>query len=131
MRTTVLLLVAFALAACDADDPVSTRYGPVEVIRTEASFADDVEIIVSDLRLEPNSEIPHHQHTTEELVYVLEGSVLHIEDGRPDRTLRAGDMVVIAPHKAHGPRVGPEGARAISIKFEKSDAVEPAPIEQN
>ena len=61
--------------------------------------------------------MPGHSHAAEELVYVIEGSAIHVEDGKPERTLRPGDMAVIPPETVHRPRGGPDGARAITVRF--------------
>ncbi|MDJ0748080.1 MAG: cupin domain-containing protein [Woeseiaceae bacterium] len=127
MRIILTGLVAIVLVAC-ADEPGALqRYGPVEVIRTPASFAEGVEIIVSDVRIAPDAEVPGHSHAAEELVYVIEGSAIHIEDGVPERTLRAGDMAVIPPETVHRPRGGPDGARAITVRFRLPDRAERDP----
>ncbi len=117
MRFILIGLIAAFLFACADEPETPQRYGPVEVIRTPASFADDVEIIVSDVHIAPDAEIPAHSHAAEELVYVIEGSAIHAEDGLPERTLRAGDMAVIPPETLHRPRGGPAGARAITVRF--------------
>lgn len=127
MRIILTGLVAVFLVAC-ADEPgTAQRYGPVEVIRTPASFAEGVEIIVSDVRIAPDAEVPGHSHAAEELVYVIEGSAIHIEDGVPERTLRAGDMAVIPPETVHRPRGGPDGARAITVRFKLPERAERDP----
>lgn len=117
MRFLLAGFVATFLFACADEPDTPRRYGPVEVIRTPASFADDVEIIVSDVRIAPDAEVPGHSHAAEELVYVIEGSAIHVEEGLPERTLRAGDMAVIPPEAVHRPRGGPAGARAITVRF--------------
>ncbi len=134
MRLILIGLFAAFLLGCGEEPEVPERYGPVEVIRTPASFADDVEIVVSDVRIAPDAEVPGHSHAAEELVYVIEGSAIHVEDGLPDRTLRPGDMAVIPPETVHRPRGGPAGARAITVRFKlpernERDAV-PASVEQ-
>ncbi len=118
MRIILTGLIAVFLIACADEPETAERYGPVEVIRTEASFADDVEIIVSDVRIAPGAEVPGHSHAAEELVYVIEGSAIHVEEGLPERTLRSGDMAVIPPETVHRPRGGPDGARAITVRFQ-------------
>lgn len=129
MRIILTGLVAVLLVAC-ADEPgTQQRYGPVEVIRTPATFAEGVEIIVSDVRIAPDAEVPGHSHAAEELVYVIEGSAIHIEDGVPERTLRAGDMAVIPPETMHRPRGGPDGARAITVRFRLPDRAERDPAD--
>ena len=124
MRIILTGLIAAFLVACADEPEAPVRYGPVEVIRTEASFAEDVEIIVSDVRIAPDAEVPGHSHPAEELVYVIEGSAIHVEDGKPDRTLRPGDMAVIPPETVHRPRGGPDGARAITVRFKLPERAE-------
>lgn len=127
MRIILTGLVAVFLVAC-ADEPgTPQRYGPVEVIRTPASFAEGVEIIVSDVLIAPDAEVPGHSHAAEELVYVIEGSAIHVEDGVPERTLRAGDMAVVPPETVHRPRGGPDGARAITVRFKLPEREERDP----
>ena len=121
------LMAAFLFACADETEPPQ-RYGPVEVIRTPASFAEDVEIIVSDVRIAPDAEVPGHSHAAEELVYVIEGSAIHVEDGLPERTLWAGDMAVIPPETVHRPRGGPAGARAITVRFKLQERAERDPV---
>ena len=128
MRIFVAGLFAVFLVACGDTQETPARYGPVEVMRTPLSFAEDVEVIVSDVQLAPDTEVPNHSHAAEELVYVLEGSVVHVEEGLPERTMRAGDMVVIQPEAAHSPRSGPEGARAVTIRFRLPDRAERDPV---
>ena len=132
MRIILTGLIAALLVACADDPETPERYGPVEVIRTPVSFAEDVEIIVSDVRIAPDGEVPGHSHAAEELVYVIEGSAVHVQDGRPERTLRPGDMVVIPPETTHRPRGGPAGARAVTIRFKLPDREErDAPAEDS
>ena len=133
MRIILIGLIAAFLFACADERETPQRYGPVEVIRTPASFADDVEIIVSDVRIAPDAEVPGHSHAAEELVYVIEGSAIHVEEGLPNRTLRAGDMAVIPPETVHRPRGGPDGARAITVRFKLPEREErdAAPVERD
>ena len=131
MRIILTGLVAAFLVACTDEPGTPQRYGPVEVIRTPASFAEGVEIIVSDVRIAPDAEMPAHSHAAEELVYVIEGSAIHVEDGVPERTLRAGDMAVIPPETVHRPRGGPAGARAITVRFRLPERAERDPADAN
>ncbi|MDJ0709456.1 MAG: cupin domain-containing protein [Woeseiaceae bacterium] len=124
MRLFLTGLIAACLVACADEPEAPERYGPVEVIRTPASFADGVDIVVSDVRIAPDAEVPAHSHVAEELVYVIEGSAIHVEDGKPERTLRPGDMAVIPPETMHRPRGGPAGARAITVRFKLPDRAE-------
>jgi quercetin dioxygenase-like cupin family protein len=72
----------------------------------------------------PNATVPRHYHPGEEFVYVLEGSAVHVEQGKPDRILKAGDTYVIAPRAIHAPRGGADGARAVVFRVHVQDAEE-------
>jgi quercetin dioxygenase-like cupin family protein len=76
----------------------------------------DLEVIVSDVIIPPNATVPRHYHPGQEFLYVIEGSAVHVEQGKPDLPLKAGDTYVIPPRAIHSPRGGPEGARAIVFR---------------
>lgn len=84
-----------------------------EITRAPLTAADGHEVIVSDVTIEPNTTVPRHYHPGEEFVYVIEGSVVHVEEGKADRILRAGDAVTLAPEVEHAPRGTEEGGRVV------------------
>ncbi len=104
--------------AHDSDAPASHKPAPGsnEMLRAPVAAAPGIEVIISDVVIPPNASVPWHYHPGEEFVYVIEGAAVHVEDGKPDRTVRAGDSLVIPPRARHAPRGGPEGARAIVFR---------------
>lgn len=90
--------------------------GSNQILRAPIQMAEGVEVIISDVVIPPNGQVPRHFHPGEEFLYVIEGSAVHIEEGQPDRLLRAGDAYVIPPRAAHSPQGGPQGARAIVFR---------------
>jgi quercetin dioxygenase-like cupin family protein len=50
--------------------------------------------------LEPGGHTPHHQHESEHLNYILEGSGVALE-GEIPRPVCAGDFVLVKPHEKH------------------------------
>jgi len=50
--------------------------------------------------LEPGGHTPHHQHESEHLNYILEGSGVAVE-GETPRPISAGDFVLVTPHERH------------------------------
>lgn len=90
--------------------------GSNERLRTPLALADGIEVIISDVVIPPGATVPRHYHPGEEFIYVLEGSAVHVEQGKPDRTLRAGDAYVIPPEAEHAPRAGAEGTRAVVFR---------------
>lgn len=90
--------------------------GSNEMLRAPLTMANGLEVIVSDVIIPPNEATPRHYHPGEEFVYILEGSVVHIEEGKPEFVLRAGDAVTLAPEVEHAPRATEEGARVIAFR---------------
>ena len=86
------------------------------MLRAPLTIADGLEVIISDVVIPPNATVPRHYHPGEEFLYVIEGSAVHVEEGKDDRILSAGDAYVIPPLAIHAPRGGPDGARAIVFR---------------
>lgn len=145
--TSVLVLGA-ALGSCsqqpaaDANEeiaqsilvtnPEGLEPGSNEMLRSALSGAPELEVLISDVIIPAGAEVPRHYHPGEEFVYVIEGSAMHVEEGQPDRKLKAGDAMVIAPEAVHSPRGGPDGARAIVFRVHVRDQPEriPVPLEE-
>jgi len=137
-------LACLALAACqqssqitdaDADQavaavtaPAGLKPGSNEMLRAPISAAPELEVLISDVIIPPNSEVPRHFHPGEEFVYVIEGTAVHAEQGKPDRLIRAGDSMVIPPQAVHAPRGGPQGARAIVFRVHVMGQPERIPV---
>lgn len=91
--------------------------GSNEMLRTPTGMADGLEVIISDVIIPPNATIPRHYHPGEEYIYILEGSVIHVEEGKEDQLLKAGMTYVIPPKAEHAPRATEEGARAVVFRI--------------
>ena len=102
------------LVACAAPLPPP---GSTELLRTEIKAADNIEVIVANVFLPPGVEVPRHYHPGEEFLYVVQGSAVHVEEGRADQELKAGEAYVIPPEVIHAPYGGPEGAHAIVFRI--------------
>ena len=136
MKVNIIVLAALLAASCDTarqDDASSaqvaeaTRYPPPgsnQMLRAPLTIADGLEVIISDVVIPPNATVPRHYHPGEEFLYVLDGSAVHVEEGKDDRILSAGDAYVIPPRAIHAPRGGPDGARAIVFRVHVEGADE-------
>ncbi len=72
-------------------------------------------IMVTKWELKPNIVFPVHDHVSEQVTMVREGTVTLKFPDAEDVTLGPGDMLVIPPSVPHGVEVGPEGATAIDL----------------
>jgi quercetin dioxygenase-like cupin family protein len=111
VRASCLLLAGLLLSACGNE----TDRKLIEEFRVDKAAGEDLEVIISEARIPPNTTIPPHYHPGEEIVLLLEGSALHSEQGKPDRHLVAGKRVVIPTGVVHSPTIGPEGAHIVVI----------------
>ena len=96
--------------------PYPPPAGSNEVLRSALAGTPGVEVIVSDVVIPPNGQVARHYHPGEEFLYLIEGSAIHVEEGKADLPLRAGDSYAIPPRAIHAPRGGPDGARAIVFR---------------
>ena len=102
MKVNIIVFAALLAASCDTarqDDASSaqvagaTRYlppGSNQMLRAPLTIADGLEVIISDVVIPPNATVPRHYHPGEEFLYVIEGSAVHVEEGKDDRILSAG-----------------------------------------
>ena len=120
----VLSTVACAPGARDPTPPPGSH----EMLRASIEAAPGLEVVLSDVVIPPDATAPSHAHPGEELVYVLSGSAVHMEEGKPDRLVKAGEALRIAPGVVHAPRGGPEGARAIVFRVHVQGAPERARV---
>ena len=58
--------------------------GSNQILRAPVTIADGLEVIISDVVIPPNATVPRHYHPGEEFLYVLEGSAVQVEEGKPD-----------------------------------------------
>lgn len=73
-------------------------------------------VMVTRWELAPNVQLPTHDHVSEQVTMVHDGSVtLIFPDSNEEVTLHAGDMLVIPSLKPHGVRIGPEGCLATDL----------------
>ena len=99
-------------------EPAATRPPPGsnEMLRSPLSALAGAEVIISDVVIPPGAQVARHYHPGEEFLYLIEGTAIHVEEGKPDLPLKAGDTYTIPPRAIHAPKGGPEGARAIVFR---------------
>ncbi|HEX6548371.1 MAG TPA: cupin domain-containing protein [Candidatus Dormibacteraeota bacterium] len=100
---------------------MSTPYDAVHGIRphkiwegalARAVSGDRIQLAFVDL--EPNVEVPTHQHESEQVGTVLKG-VITMTIGEAVRTLSPGETYVIASNLPHKAVAGPEGCAVIDV----------------
>lgn len=123
-RVLVTCSIAGILSACAAQPAVETpdhdvaalpdrEAGAHTVLQTPLSVAPGVEAIVQDAVFAPDAQLPAHYHPGDEVLYMIEGTVVLEQDGQEPLTLAAGDAHVIPAGLVHKATAGPDGARAV------------------
>jgi quercetin dioxygenase-like cupin family protein len=69
---------------------------------------------LSVVEIEPDAELPEHQHVNEQLGMVIAGS-LHFRIGDEERDVGPGEIWAIPGNTPHSARGGPEGAVVVEV----------------
>lgn len=62
------------------------------------------EVVQTVVSLAPGTVAPRHSHPGEEIIYVLTGTWVYQLDGRPEKTLKAGDVLYVPYGVIHSAR---------------------------
>jgi quercetin dioxygenase-like cupin family protein len=72
------------------------------------------ETVIGIAEITPNVTIGRHTHPGPESGYMLEGEMVLMVDGQPEKALRTGDSYQIPAGAVHDARTGPKGAKVIA-----------------
>ena len=99
MLTAAVLIVASGLA------PSSPHAQQVGIKRTDLQRHDlsapGREAVQVRVDIGPGAAFGRHRHPGEEIIYVIEGSLVYEIDGKPPVTLKAGDVLFIPAGTIH------------------------------
>jgi quercetin dioxygenase-like cupin family protein len=105
------LVGALGIQSLNAQQPGFKR----AVLQKQELSVPDRDAVVATAEFAPGVSAGRHTHPGEELSYVLEGTLLLEVDGRPPRTLKAGDVFFVEPGKIHdGKNVGKGPAKVLA-----------------
>ncbi|HKQ28776.1 MAG TPA: cupin domain-containing protein [Burkholderiales bacterium] len=65
----------------------------------------------------PGGQNPKHHHNSHVVFYVLEGSGIWEEEGKPDVTLNPGDSLHVRPGTVHAHRNASDGSKLVFLEF--------------
>ncbi|MFL5563500.1 MAG: cupin domain-containing protein [Gemmatimonadaceae bacterium] len=94
-----MLIVAsgFVVDAAQAQQPGSKR---TDLQRHDLSIPGR-EVVQVRVDFDPGYVAPRHTHFGEEIIYVLEGTLVYEVEGRPPTTYKAGDVLVVPAGAIH------------------------------
>jgi quercetin dioxygenase-like cupin family protein len=115
MQNIALALFAAAVACAPAladDAPAGIKRTPLQAV----DFPDGYKTVTGLAEIAPGNASGLHTHPGIETGYVLEGEVLMLVEGQPDRTLKPGDSYMIPAGAKHDVKsVGSVPAKAVSV----------------
>ena len=86
------------------------------LLKAALEGADGIEVIVSRVTVPPHTSLPKHWHPGEEFAYVLEGSVVLWQDGKPDVIGGKGDTMKVPLKQVHTAMTRDEGATILVFR---------------
>lgn len=78
--------------------------------------AKDTEVVVSRVTVPANTSLPMHWHPGEEFAYVLEGSLVLIQEGKDDVIFNKGDVGVVPFKQVHTIKTNDEGVTVLVFR---------------
>jgi quercetin dioxygenase-like cupin family protein len=74
----------------------------------------DFETVIGIAEIVPNVNIGRHTHPGPESGYMLEGEMVLLVQGQPDKTVKVGDSYQVPSGAIHDAKTGPQGAKLIA-----------------
>ena len=72
------------------------------------------ETVIGIAEIVPNVKIGRHTHPGPESGYMLEGEMVLLVDGQPEKTVRVGESYQVPSGAVHDARTGAQGAKVIA-----------------
>ena len=86
----------------------------------------DQEVIVSEVDIPPNTELPWHSHPGAEIFYVLSGSIVLMQRDQADIQSQKGEVRMIRRGVVHSGKTAQDGASLLIVRVH--DAGQPERI---
>ena len=90
------------------------------ILTSQIELVEGKEIIISHIEIPANTTLPKHWHPGEEYVYVLEGSVVLWQKGKPDVPLKKGDVFKVSAKQIHTAVTDEEGLTGLIFRVHET-----------
>lgn len=104
----------------------SERPSAATLLRESLSGLADQEVIVNEVAIPPNTELPWHSHPGTEIFYVLSGSIVLMQRDQADIQSQEGEVRMIPRGVIHSGKTAEEGASLLIVRVH--DAGQPERI---
>ena len=86
------------------------------LLKAQLEGVDGTEVVVSKVRIPPNTTLPKHWHPGEEFVYILEGKVTLWQQGKKEITGKSGEVIKVPLKQIHTGITGEEGVSLLVFR---------------
>jgi quercetin dioxygenase-like cupin family protein len=117
MKTAAIVVVAVAVAGLAAGVRAQQAGFKRTVLQQVDISAPGREVVTAVAEFQPGASPGRHTHAGEEVGYVLEGSVVLEQEGKPNRTVRAGEAFLIPAGAAHNATNNGTGAAKLVATY--------------
>lgn len=128
--TTFLVFLLIHLPANAQHDEVEQKEDALQgtipgmeienIMTSPLESAEGKEVIVSHLVVPPNTTFPKHWHPGEEFIYVLEGTAIVWQEGKPETLLNEGDIFKVSLKQIHTAKTGEVGATVLVFRVHET-----------
>jgi quercetin dioxygenase-like cupin family protein len=101
VRPATVTIVMIALAAVVAGVAAQQAGFKRTVLQQGALSVPGREVVTAIAEFQPGSTVGRHTHPGEEVGYVLEGTLLFEQEGKPSVTLHTGQTFLVPPGTVH------------------------------
>ncbi|HET7669976.1 MAG TPA: dimethylsulfonioproprionate lyase family protein [Burkholderiales bacterium] len=115
MKKLFMALVVLMPLATAAQERVGISALPLHVF--DDATMPGKEFRVLQTTYAPGGQNPKHYHTSHVVFYVLEGSGIWQEDGKPPVTLKAGETLHVRPGAVHAHRNASAAEKLVFLEF--------------
>lgn len=87
-----------------------------DLLTKQLEGVQDTEVVLSITTVPPNTTLPTHWHPGEEFAYMLEGSIVLHQEGKPDEFYKKGDAGVVPLKQIHTISTQENGATVLVFR---------------
>jgi quercetin dioxygenase-like cupin family protein len=106
------------LGGASAQQPPAMTQQTATIKRTPLQKFDvpgaNYETVIGIAEIVPNVSVGRHTHPGPESGYMLEGEMVLLIDGQPEKTVKVGESYQVPSGTIHDARSGPQGAKVIA-----------------
>jgi quercetin dioxygenase-like cupin family protein len=110
------------MANSSAAAPTEAEIGNVnpmsfkDVLTSQLEGVENTEVVVSVTTIPPHTTLPKHWHPGEEFAYVLEGSFVLWQEGKPDEIYKKGGVGKVPLKQVHTVSTKEQGATILVFR---------------